>query len=234
MTTPYMLASRMVDAVVSNSRFVLDRHQKLGFFPDTPSRVIFNIADASDVVSASSPGHSDLVFGFIGRIEAEKGIDVVLKAVELLPDTGWRLKIAGKGLEQYVLGLKACHKNDRVEWLGFTNARDFYASIDVCLVSSVWPEPLPRTLIESINAGRATICSTAGGIPEISGFSNLVGSYEPHDHRGLSELMIKAINERDSWKINQPPQSGFADKFSPEAITRQYQEVYSADNPRVS
>ena len=33
-----------------------------------------------------------------------------------------------------------------------------------------------RTLIESISAGRATICSTAGGIPEISEMSALIGS----------------------------------------------------------
>ena len=163
MTAPYMLASHMVDAVVSNSQFVLDQHQKVGFFPGTPGRVIFNIADTTGAASISPSGYGDLVFGFIGRIEAEKGIDIVLKAAELLPDAGWRLKIAGKGLDRYVLELKACHKSERVEWLGFTKASNFYAGIDVCLVSSVWPEPLPRTLIESINAGRATICSTAGG-----------------------------------------------------------------------
>jgi glycosyltransferase involved in cell wall biosynthesis len=230
MTSPYLMASRMVDAVVSNSQFVLDEHQKLGYFAKIPGKVIFNIADVSEPAPVSPPAPGDLVFGFIGRIEAEKGIEVVLKAAELLPDAGWRLKIAGKGLEQYVRGLKADQKNDRIEWLGFTKAANFYASIDVCLVSSVWPEPLPRTLIESINAGRATICSTAGGIPEISGFSNMVGSYEPDNFRQLADLMMKAVSDTSKWKTTQPLQSDFAEKFSPDSVTRQYMEVYSAVN----
>jgi glycosyltransferase involved in cell wall biosynthesis len=232
MTAPSLIASRMVDAVVSNSQFVLDQHQKLGYFANIPGKVIFNIADVSEAAPVSPPATGDLVFGFIGRIEAEKGIEVVLKAAELLPDAGWRLKIAGKGLEQYVGGLKTGQKSDRIEWLGFTKAANFYASIDVCLVSSVWPEPLPRTLIESINAGRATICSTAGGIPEISGFSNMVGSYEPNNFRQLAELMVKAVNDTTRWKMAQPLQSDFADKFSPDSVTRQYMEVYSAGNSK--
>ena len=231
MTAPSRLASRMVDAVSSNSQFVLDRHQRLGYFSRITDRVIFNIADTSALAAAAAPSsEDDLTFGFIGRIEPEKGIEVVLKAVELLPDTGWQLKIAGRGLESYVHELKASHPNDRVKWLGFAKSRDFYAGIDVCLISSVWPEPLPRTLIEGISAGRATICSTAGGIPEISGFSNLIGMYEPNDHRGLAELMLKGISEATRWKKSLPPRSDFAEKFTPETITREFLEIYSTDS----
>jgi glycosyltransferase involved in cell wall biosynthesis len=227
MTVPSRQASHMVDAVTSNSQFVLDQHQKLGYFTEIPDRVIFNIADTSELAAAPLTDANDLIFGFIGRIEPEKGIDVVLKAVELLPDAGWQLKIAGRGLESYVQELKARHTNNRVKWLGFAKSKDFYAGVDVCLISSVWPEPLPRTLIEGISAGRATICSTAGGIPEISGFSNLIGLYEPSDHRRLSELMLKGIEEAARWKSSQPPRADFAEKFTPETITRQYLEMYS-------
>jgi glycosyltransferase involved in cell wall biosynthesis len=228
LTIPYLYSSHLVDAVASNSRFVLDQHQKRGYFAGIPDRVIYNIADPTGTASPSNSPSDDLVFGFIGRLENEKGIQIILRAVELLPDTGWRLRIAGKGLEHYVQQLKAGCTNPRVEWLGFTKPQDFYASIDVCLVSSVWPEPLPRTLIESISAGRATICSTAGGIPEISGMSALVGTYEPNDHQKLAELMRKAISETTRWKRIQPVQPEFLDKFSPTTIGSQYLEIYTA------
>lgn len=227
MTAPYRRASRMVDAVTSNSQFVLERHLAPGYFTDIPRRVIFNIADTTNLAAASGPAGDDLVFGFIGRLEPEKGVDVVLRAAELLPDAGWQLKIAGRGLEAYVRDLKSACRNDRVQWLGFTKSADFYAGVDVCLISSVWPEPLPRTLIEGIGAGKATICSTAGGIPEISEFSNLVGKYEPHDHRRLAELMQEAIRQADRWKKSSPARPDFAEKFTPETITRQYLEMYT-------
>jgi len=226
LTIPYLYTSRLVDAVASNSRFVLDQHQQRGYFAGTPDRVIYNIADSTEAAAPPRSAPEDVVFGFIGRIESEKGIQVVLRAVDLLPDRGWRLKIAGKGLERYVRELQANCRSARIEWLGFTRAHDFYAGIDVCLVSSVWPEPLPRTLIESISAGRATICSTAGGIPEISGMSALIGSYEPNDHRGLADLMLRAINAPEQWKKVHPVQPGFAQQFAPETIGGQYLEIY--------
>lgn len=227
MTAPYRRASRMVDAVTSNSQFVLERHLAPGYFTDIPGRVIFNIADTTNLAATPGPAGDDLIFGFIGRLEPEKGIDVVLRAAEQLPDTGWQLKIAGRGLEAYVRDIKAASRNDRVQWLGFTKSADFYAGVDVCLISSVWPEPLPRTLIEAIGAGKATICSTAGGIPEISEFSNLVGKYEPHDYRRLAELMQEAIRQADRWKKSSPARPDFAKKFTPETITRQYLEMYT-------
>ena len=230
MTAPYRRASRMVDAVTSNSQFVLERHLAPGYFTDIPCRVIFNIADTTNLAATPGPASDDLIFGFIGRLEPEKGIDVVLRAAELLPDTGWQLKIAGRGLEAYVREIKAACRNDRVQWLGFAKSADFYAGVDVCLISSVWPEPLPRTLIEGIGAGKATICSTAGGIPEISGFSNLIGMYQPSDHRELAGLMLKGIDEAARWKKSLPPRPDFAEKFTPETITREYLEMYSADS----
>lgn len=226
MTTPHYYASRLVDAVVSNSQYVLDRHVKLGFFPGVPHDVIYNIADASAPLAPPS-SDPDLTFGFIGRVEPEKGIDVVLKAVSLLPNSGWQLKIAGKGLEAYERELKERYDNPRIKWLGFLKSADFYSAVDVCLISSVWPEPLPRTLIESINAGRATICSTAGGIPEISHFSTSLGSYEPSDVNKLAELMRKAISETPNWKKTFPPRPEFATSFTPEAVTGRYLQVYS-------
>lgn len=230
MTTPYLYASRMVDAVVSNSQFVLDAHRNLGYFPKAPNKVIFNIADADVISPAPRLAGGDLVFGFIGRIEPEKGIEVVLDATRLLPDRGWKLKIAGRGVNAYVDKLKVSAQNPRIEWLGFASSREFYSNVDVCLISSVWPEPLPRTLIESISAGRATICSTAGGIPEISQFSNMIGSYEPYDFRRLAELMSEGIREADRWRMLQPPRPGLSTKFAPEAITQEYLQVYSAGN----
>jgi glycosyltransferase involved in cell wall biosynthesis len=225
MTMPHLYASRMVDAVVSNSQYVLDRHLKLGFFPNVPHRVIYNIADSS-VRPAPPSSDADMTFGFIGRIEPEKGIDVVLKAVSLLPEQGWQLKIAGKGLEAYERELRGRYDNPKIKWLGFVKPAEFYSTVDICLISSVWPEPLPRTLIESINAGRATICSTAGGIPEISHFSKTLGSYEPSDFRGLAELMKQAISEAPKWKTAFPPRPEFSASFTPEAVTRQYLDVY--------
>lgn len=229
-TAPCRLASRFVDAVASNSRFVLERHRALGYFSTSPGKVIYNDVDLGEHALLEHPAGDDLVFGFIGRIEAEKGIEVVLKAVELLPNKGWKLRIAGRGLDAHEQFLKTSCKSERVEWLGFVSQREFFATIDVCLVSSVWPEPLPRVLLESIGAGRATICSTAGGIPEISAMSALIGSYEPHDYRQLAELMTRAIQEASRWKQRHAVRADLVERFSPGFVATQYLDLYTGRN----
>jgi len=171
---------------------------------------------------------------YAGQIVRGKGVDVLLESLAqvrvpfecfLFGDGNYRRTceyLADK------LGL-----NNRVHFKGYVPQDELqlhYREASVAVVSSVWPEPLPRTLIESINAGRATICSTAGGIPEISGFSNMVGAYEPDNFSQLADLMMKAVSDSSKWKMTQPLQSDFAQKFSPDSVTRQYMEVYSVVN----
>jgi hypothetical protein len=58
--------------------------------------------------------------------------------------------------------------------------------------------------------------------------SALIGSYEPHDHRELARLMLRAIEDASRWKQAQPPPPDFADKFSPAAIVGGYLALYAA------
>lgn len=228
LTSPYKRSSHFVDAVASNSRWVRDRHIGLGYFSKVPAKVVYNIANLAEIGQTARLEQGDMVFGFIGRIEPEKGIDVVLRAASRLPATGWRLRIAGIGAADYVDALKAKNHDERIEWLGFLPSQDFYRSVDVCLISSVWPEPLPRTLIESIAAGRATICSTAGGIPEISMLSALVGVYEPTDDSQLALLMLKAMEDAPRWRATHPMSDNFIEQFSSETIVNEYLELYGS------
>jgi glycosyltransferase involved in cell wall biosynthesis len=224
MTAGFRLSAPVVDAVISNSRYMLEAHTKRGYFADARQAVIRNIVNMSE--AGEGAREKDVVFGYIGRVEDEKGIEVVLEATKRLPPSGWRLRVAGRGIETYVEALKRRYPDPRIEWVGFTRPAEFYASIDVCLVSSVWPEPLPRTLIESIGAGRATICSTAGGIPEIAEQSALIGMYEPRDHGRLAELMTTAMIDRDRWQGSHPASDDVRRMFSAETIAQAHLDIY--------
>jgi len=220
-------ACAAVDEVVSNSRFVLDIHRDNGFFADTPGHVVFNIMDG---VSASAPREiaagAPLTFGFIGKIDRDKGIEVVLEATRRLKNPDWRLLVAGRGKDDYVAELRRRHPDPRIEWLGFVRSDDFFAAVDVTLVSSIWHEPLPRTLIESIAHGRATICAEAGGIPEIAHLSDLIGTYAPTDAVALAALMDAALDapERRSPRPSSAPAD--LDAFSETRVAESYLAVY--------
>jgi len=173
LTGPGRRASRMVDQLVSNSNYVIEAHRRYGYFEGVPARRIFNIVPLGEQAREARGAEAPLTFGFIGRVEAEKGIEVVLEACARLERTDWRLRIAGVGVSNYVEDLRRRYPDSRIEWLGYAEADQFYRSIDVVLISSVWAEPLPRTLIESLGHGLSAICSSAGGIPEIADLARL-------------------------------------------------------------
>ena len=110
------------------------------------------------------PGN-DIVFGFLGRIEPSKGIDMLLEACRALPMSGWKLVVAGRdtdGMEKY----KALAQGLPVEFVGFVKRDDFFDRIDCLIVPSVWPEAFGRTVTESYMCGVPVIGSRIGGIAE--------------------------------------------------------------------
>ena len=228
LTHPARGASRRVDQLVSNSNHVIAAHQALGYFAGVPARRIFNVVDLAEAPrQPASPSGAPLVFGFIGRIEAEKGIEVVLAAFARLARADWRLRIAGVGRPEYVAVLRAAYPDPRIVWLDFVTAGDFYRSIDVVLIASIWAEPLPRTLIEALGAGVAAICSDAGGIPEIADLGLHTITYPAEDPVALAEAMSRALAEADAWRKGGLKDPAALALFSEAAIVDAYRAVYA-------
>jgi glycosyltransferase involved in cell wall biosynthesis len=224
-------ASRQLDAVASNSDYVLKEHTRRGFFKRTPLAVIYNVAggDIKHDTPALSDGSDILVFGFIGGITPEKGVEVVLKATATIVNSNWSLKIAGAGSTLYVEHLQRSFPDPRIEWLGFVPANEFYRTTDVTVVSSVWAEPLPRTLIETFAAGNSAICARSGGIPEIASLGKVVETYPAKDAETLARIMDNALTNVEMWKRGGFKDSSALDVFSEASITSQYRAVYRGD-----
>jgi glycosyltransferase involved in cell wall biosynthesis len=225
-------ASWMPDEIVSVSGFALAKHKHFGYFPDVRSRVIDNIhpinAPAVRVESPRQESHV-LRFGFIGRIEPEKGIETLLRATRQLIQPEWRLRIAGKGTEGYVTSLRGEYPDDRIEWLGFTTAPSFYGSVDVVVIPSHWDEPLGYVCVESLHEGKPIICARAGGLPEIARLSNVVEHFQAGSAEELARLMNAALSDPIKWRRNLLPASAALDRFTGQAVVAKYLAVYRSE-----
>jgi glycosyltransferase involved in cell wall biosynthesis len=229
LTAHHQQQSLQVDSVVSVSQFVLNAHTKEQWFEGVQSSVIFNIADSNSECSSSSKEDSTLVLGFIGRIEHEKGIEILLRATQLFSGSNWRLKIAGSGVKSYVAKLQFDFPDTAIEWLGYSNPQEFYGSIDVNIVSSVWPEPMSRAVIETFAAGKSAICADSGGIPEVASFGKVVKMYPARDPQALADIVNDALSNVSTWR-----DGGFLDHasntFSERNVVNLYRAVYE-DGP---
>jgi glycosyltransferase involved in cell wall biosynthesis len=219
-------ASQLVDAVVSISEYVLKCHTESEYFSGAPSAVIYNIGGTNPVPTPKSHQEDTLVFGCIGRLEDEKGIRVVLEATERLSMSNWRLRIAGVGLDGYVDALKQRFRDPRIEWLGFISPQQFYTSIDVTIVSSVWPEPLSRTVIETFASGKSAICARSGGIPEIANMGRVVATYPAKDSQLLAQIMDQAMRNVELWRSGGFRNASAGSLFEDRSISASYRSVY--------
>jgi glycosyltransferase involved in cell wall biosynthesis len=161
-----------IDAVAAVSQPVLDAHLRHGLFHHMAPRHRRVIWNGVEQAARAGERTGALTFGFLGRLVPEKGIGVLLEACRRLPPEGWRLRVAGRAphgaprFEPLAQGLP-------VEFLGFTDARDFLSSIDVLVAPSIWDEPFGLTIVEAYAAGAAVIGSDRGAI------GDLVGSVTP-------------------------------------------------------
>nr|WP_314433904.1 glycosyltransferase family 4 protein [uncultured Brevundimonas sp.] len=219
-------ASEQAAAWVSVSSSLAKAHQGQGYFGGASGRVIGNAA--ARVKPSPRPGFdqaAELTFGFIGRVEPEKGVEVLLKAMLQLGD-GWRLRIAGRGDAAYVEGLKRRFDDPRIDWLGQMAADDFYGSVDVVMAPALWAEPFGRTAAEAVAHGRGLIASRIGGLPEAAGDAPFVMLVEPGDVDGLTATMQRALDARDDWRFGALANSRAAPPWDEAAVAEAHLALY--------
>ncbi len=123
-----------------------------------------------------------IVFGVIGRLVAERGIDLILDALAATYGE-WRLQIVGTGPLQEALEAQAqkLGLSSRVEWLGAMPRErlpEFWSGIDVVLAPSrstpTWVEPSGRLILDAMARGIAPVVSRCGALPDVVGDGGLI------------------------------------------------------------
>jgi glycosyltransferase involved in cell wall biosynthesis len=225
--------SRLPDSIVSVSQHALEEHTKRHYLEDRRTAVIYNIQSGTKSLTPrewdGGEPSGDLVFGFIGRVEEEKGIETLLAATQQLNSSNWKLKIAGRGVEAYVANLAKAFPDPRIEWLGFTDAARFYSSVDVVVLPSLWAEPLPYVCVESLHAGKSLICASSGGIPEIARHSNVVEFFPAGNVSVLAEKMNLALASPQAWRECKAPAGPKLDVFREEWVVEKYLREYAIE-----
>jgi glycosyltransferase involved in cell wall biosynthesis len=111
------------------------------------------------------PLNKPLIFAAYGRFEEQKGFDILLQAVNLIPHIDFQLKIAGYGsdeaqLQQLVTG------NSHVQFVGkIQDVPAFLNDCDVVIIPSRW-EPWGNVCLEARSAGKPVIVSAVDGLVE--------------------------------------------------------------------
>lgn len=202
-------------------------------------------ADADDGERArgasGSRGQHDahLRLGYVGRLEAHKGVDVVLRAVAALP--GVTLEIVGDGPERDTLVsmIERLGLGARVSITGFVTAADLpavYGSFDAVVVPSLdtpsWVEQFGRVAVEAMASGVCVVASDSGSLPEVVGDAGVL--VRPGDAASLAEALRALAVDRDELQRLGRQGRERAMRWSWSAIAERQRDLYEAISSNVA
>jgi glycosyltransferase involved in cell wall biosynthesis len=160
-------AAAGAEQVFAISRFVGDQVAVLLGLTDVA--VLGGAVDADVFHPGPPPSKDQVLFG--GRLVTEKGIDVLLDAMEQL-DERTHLTIAGEGPRRDDIAARIAHRplRGRATMLGFASPAQLaerMRSATVFAVPSTWQEPLGLVVLEALACGLPVVASDVGGIGEM-------------------------------------------------------------------
>lgn len=138
----------------------------------TPPERLFEIPNAVELeyVDAHLPIAADRIPGamlFVGRLAANKGVDVLLQAMERVDDPEAQLFIIGDGPLRKSLEQK--NNDSRVHFLGRVSDSElfrWYGRVE-CLVFSSLFEGMPTVILEAMAARLPVIATDIGAVREL-------------------------------------------------------------------
>ena len=220
--------SQELGGVAAVSGDILDRHLQHGYFTRTQTQdVVRNSVNLPSNLAKSQKASADVLkFGFLGRVEKFKGIEMLLAVFERLPPDKVSLNIAGRGRDNYLSWLKSRWSKSNINYLGFTAPADFFPSIDVLVVPSLCNDPAPRVVLEAFAYGIPVLAFDSGGTPEmiedgVSGWLVPKGD----DEALLNRLKRIVGSETDVHAMSRQCLKRAAD-FTTEKMVMHYEKLY--------
>jgi glycosyltransferase involved in cell wall biosynthesis len=141
------------------------------------------------------------VFLCYGRLTAEKGVDVLLRAWNRaqVPEN-WLLLLVGDASVEIARSVQEFPRPS----VRLLDRRDDVTGLlgvaDVTVLPALWHEPFGRVVIESMSAGVPVIASRRGGIPEILAGPWARFLFDPD----AEESLVCALRSIGEWRTEEP------------------------------
>jgi len=230
------LTHRLADAHVCVSRAVADYHAAAARIPGTRVVVIPNAVEAPHTNPPSAdwsslnlpPAGAKLVF--IGRLEPQKGLDLLFDAIAGLPtEKRPSLVVLGAGpdrqrLETQAEGLGIANL---VRFLGWRpNPTEWIAAADALVLPSRW-EGMPNVVLEAMAVGKPAIATNVEGVTDLIDDGRTGWIAEPENPESLSRTLFRFLDDRNQWfAIGAAARQKAETEFAVEAIVERYERLW--------
>ncbi|CAJ1609392.1 glycosyltransferase [Clostridium perfringens] len=240
------MVSKFSDEVVTVSKAVKGHLDSTGYF-DKEVNVIYNGVDncvfkkSNEVEYLKNefniPNNS-LVVGMIGRINAWKGQNDFLDAMEIVLENNkntYAMLVGGvfEGEEWRIKELKerinSIKYKDRIIFSDYRkDTKNIHALYDIFVLPSINPDPLPTVVLEAMATKNPIVGYKHGGICEMvkEDYNGVLAKVK--DTKDLANKIIKLINDNE-LRVNMGKNSleRQQQNFSLNSYVKNFEEIYS-------
>ena len=240
-----MLMGRYADKIVTVSQAVANHIKQSPFIKDSQVEVIYNGVDnavyypmdASSIREKFDIAQDALVIGMIGRVNAIKGHNDFIEAVEPLlekneqavaflaggvfPGEEWRLE----ELDKRIASSSVVSQIHRIDYYDKTS--ELYNMFDIFVLPSIKPDSLPTVVLEAMACSKPVVGYNNGGIAEMvvddkSGC--LVKPNSPQELSNAISLLLDSSEKREKFgRVGYQRQK---ELFSLESYIKNFSEFY--------
>ena len=196
-------SNERIDRVIAPSRFMRSKLIE-GGWPEGKVLALQNFADdailarasgvAGDVTDRESP-----YLLFFGRLSAEKGVDVLLRAFDAAAPSlprDMRLIVVGDGPDAAEFRELAASLDSasRIEFAGYQTGdalQTYVERASLAIASSRCRENMPYSIVEAFAAGTPVVGTRIGGIPELVADGVTGFTCEPGDVATMADAMVR-------------------------------------------
>ena len=235
----YRWLYRQLDCIVFDSQLAMDE-----FLSTNPSidhkklHAIFNaivVPDnliAKDVRAEFCIADDEVVIMCHGRLDPEKGQNVLIQAAAQLQNEKFRVVLVGHGSEEYTKSLKALiHEyqlDDKVVLAGFrTPVLPYVAGCDIGVLPSIVSEGCSLAAQEHMSQGHPIVATNNGGQREyiVDGWNGLL--VPPNDPESLANALRTLLHDKEMrLQLGCQAKADFDDHLNYEHFYSQIRRIY--------
>ena len=238
-----MASSRQLDKIIFISSDVRRELIENQF----PIERIVHISNSVDIDQFKPPerreNRNSKNICFVGRLEEQKGLEYLIKAMDIIKSKGNCVKLFIVGEGQLKANLEElCKKltlENLVVFVGITHdVLPYYQDASIFVLPSI-SEGMPLSLLEAMSCGLPVIATLVGGNAEVldsSAGNKIVSHYHigeygilvnPRDVNSLAEALLRLLNDEElSKQLGKKARNLIEEKFSQENIINEYIDLY--------
>ncbi len=242
-----MACAKLLNAVIFISKEIAEELLANGF----PAGMLMHVTNCVDIGQFVPADNRQATAAkeicFVGRLEQQKGLEYLIRAINLLRKELDDIKITIVGDGSMRSALEAlCEQMSVGQYIVFAGARDevlsYYQRARVFVLPSL-SEGLPLTLLEAMACGLAVIASDVGGnrevldphnpergIPEAHYYIGECGILvNPGDAAGLAGAIQRLLTDDDlASRLNSRARSRVVETYALDKIINDYRSLYQS------